>query len=53
MLTNYVAATPALGPALVIITPTLLSMLVGLVAGAAALVVVSAAQRLRSAMGAG
>lgn len=53
VLANYLAAMPALGSVLAITVPTLASMLVGLVAGAVALAVVSAAQRLRLAMGTG
>ena len=45
ILTNYVATAPMLGSFLGLVTPTLASMLVGIVAGAAALAVVSVLQR--------
>ena len=46
VLTNYIAAIPALGSALAVVTPTLASMLVGVVAGASVLLVVSTVQRI-------
>jgi predicted DNA repair protein MutK len=47
LLNEHVAAIPSLGPALAAVTPTLAAMLVGVIAGAAVLVVVSGVQRLR------
>lgn len=45
-LTNFIAATPSVGAALAVVTPTLAAMLVGVVAGAVVLAVVSTVQRL-------
>ncbi len=47
LLNEHVAAIPSLGPALAAVTPTLAAMLVGVIAGAAVLVVVTGVQRLR------
>ncbi len=48
-ITRFVAALEPVGPALAAVTPTLASMLVGLVAGAVVLAVVSTWQKLRPA----
>jgi len=53
ILTNYLAATPAVGSVLDVVTPTLASMLVGVVAGAVVLLVVSVVQRIFPKRGAG
>lgn len=50
VLTNFVASTPGLGSFLGAVTPTLAAMLVGVVAGAVVLAVVSVAQRLFPAL---
>lgn len=50
LLTSTVAAIPALGSALAVVTPTLASIMVGVVAGAAVLAVMGAVQRLRTAI---
>ncbi|MCB1699652.1 MAG: DUF808 domain-containing protein [Pseudomonadales bacterium] len=49
-LTSYLAATPAVGGTLAMLTPTLASMLVGLIAGALVLALVTGWQRLRDAI---
>ena len=45
-LTHFLAATPSVGAAFAVVTPTLPAMLVGVVAGAVVLAVVSTVQRL-------
>lgn len=45
-LTHYLAAVPAVGSVLAVVTPTLAAMLIGVVAGAVVLAVVSTVQRL-------
>tara|TARA_R110001599_G_scaffold353231_1_gene590941 strand:- start:12063 stop:13007 length:945 start_codon:yes stop_codon:yes gene_type:complete len=45
-LTQYLAAVPAVGSVLAVVTPTLVAMLIGVVAGAIVLAVVSTVQRL-------
>lgn len=50
-LSGYLSTLPAVGEALAVVTPTLASMMVGVIAGAAVLAVIAAGKRLRPGQG--